>query len=93
MSDFRFAIMGAGRIANKFCEAVALTQGCCVAAVASKSQERAETFARDHGIPAAYGDYEQMLLEEKPDCVYRHHHGCAFPADHAVPQASYPRPV
>lgn len=70
MSDFRFAIMGAGRIANKFCEAVALTQGCCVAAVASKSQERAETFARDHGIPAAYGDYEQMLLEEKPDCVY-----------------------
>ena len=37
MSNFRFAIMGAGRIANKFCEAVSLTQGCCVAAVASKS--------------------------------------------------------
>lgn len=70
MSDFRFAVMGAGRIANKFCQAVELTGGACVAAVASKSPERARSFAEGYSIPAAYGDYEEMLLKEKPDCVY-----------------------
>ena len=70
MNTFRFAIMGAGKIANKFCQAVSLTPDCCVAAVASKSLERAQTFAQSQSIPAAYGDYEQMLLCEKPDCVY-----------------------
>lgn len=70
MKDFRFAIMGPGRIARHFCEAVGMVEGCCVAAVASKSRERADAFAAEHGIPAAYGSYEEMLKAEKPDCVY-----------------------
>ena len=45
MEKFRFAIMGAGAIAVKFCEAVQLLDGCEVCAVASKSLERASAFA------------------------------------------------
>lgn len=70
MEPFRFAIMGAGNIAGKFCEAVKLAEGCQVAAVASKSAQRAEAFAAKHGIPASYEGYARMLKETKPDCVY-----------------------
>lgn len=70
MGEFRFAVMGAGNIANRFCDAVKLVPEAVVTAVASKSPERAEEFAARNGICHAYGDYEQMLKEEKPDCVY-----------------------
>lgn len=70
MKEFRFAIMGAAHIAVKFCDAVSLVENCRVAAVASKSMERAEKFAENNNIPKAYDDYETMLREEKPDCVY-----------------------
>lgn len=68
--NFRFAIMGAGNIANKFCGAVKLLENCEVAAIASKSMERASAFADKNGIGNAYDSYERMLMEEKPDCVY-----------------------
>ena len=67
---FRFAIMGAGNIANRFCEAVKLLDGCCVAAVASKSAVRAKNFAERNGIEKCYSSYQDMLMEERPDCVY-----------------------
>lgn len=67
---FRFAVMGAGNIANKFCDAVKLLEDCEVAAVASKSMERAAAFADRNGLGRAYDSYERMLAEERPDCVY-----------------------
>ena len=57
---FRFAILGAGKIAVKFVEAARLA-GCEVAAVASRSEERARAFAEAHGIAHAYGSYEALL--------------------------------
>ena len=69
-AGFKFAIMGAGNIAHKFYDAVKRLEGCCVAAVASKSMEKARAFADKYQIPGAYDSYEQMLIEEKPDCVY-----------------------
>lgn len=70
MGKFRFAIMGAGKIAVKFCDAVERLEDCEVTAVASKSAERAERFASANGVKAHYDSYERMLTEEKPDCVY-----------------------
>lgn len=70
MKEFRFAIMGAGKIAVNFCDAVQRVEGCCVAAVASKSAQRAEQFAADNSVARWYDSYEQMLLQERPDCVY-----------------------
>lgn len=68
--NFRFAIMGAGSIAGKFCDAVNLLEDCEIAAVASKSMERAKRFADRWQIGHAYDNYETMILEERPDCVY-----------------------
>ncbi len=70
MSNFRFAVMGAGGISSRFCRAVSQASGCEVVAISSRSFDRAKDFASRHGIPSAYGSYEEMLLTEKPDCVY-----------------------
>lgn len=70
MSTFRFGILGAAKIAVKFCQAAALIGDCEVCAVASKSLEKAESFARDNEVAHAYGSYEELLDKEKPDCAY-----------------------
>ena len=70
MKPFRFAIMGAGGIANRFCDAVNLVPDCEICAVASKSMDRARDFAVRNHLPAAYDSYEKMLEAEKPDAVY-----------------------
>ena len=59
--EFRFVILGAANIASKFCKAVKLVPDCEVAAVASKSLEKAQRFAEAQDILGAYGDYEEML--------------------------------
>ncbi len=66
---FRFAIMGAGHIANKFCDAVRRIDDAEVVAVASKSG-RAKEFAERNDIPEYFNDYSGMLEAVKPDCVY-----------------------
>jgi predicted dehydrogenase len=67
---FSFGIMGAGNIVGKFCDAVNRIPNCVVAAVSSKSMERAQTCARQNHIPAAYDSYEEMLQKERLDAVY-----------------------
>ena len=91
MGEFRFAIMGAGGIANKFCDAVERIPGAVTVAVASKSIERAREFADRNGIGRAYGNYEEMLAREKPDCVYiavlpkDHFRLCMMCVEHGTP--------
>ena len=68
--SFNFAIMGAGNIAGKFVDAVRRVNRCDVVAVASKSMERAENFARQFEITKYYDSYETMLQENRIDCVY-----------------------
>ena len=91
MKKFRFAIMGAAKIAHKFCNGVKLLENCEVVAVASKSMERAQEFAEKNNLPAAYDSYEEMLIKEKPDCVYiavtvnDHFRLCMLCLDYNVP--------
>lgn len=67
---FKFGIMGAGSIAEKFCQAVQLVDGAEVAAVSSKSMQRAEEFAKKNEVPAFYGNYKDMLEKAGVDAVY-----------------------
>ena len=39
-------------------------------AVASRSAERAEAYAREHGLARAYGSYEDLLADPEVDAVY-----------------------
>ena len=66
----QFGIMGAGNISRKFADAVRQVEGAQVAAVASKSLERAQAFAQEQHIPAGYGSYQEMLQRPDIDAVY-----------------------
>lgn len=66
----KFGILGAGNIAHKFMDAVRNTDGAEVTAVASKSAERAEKWAREENLSLWYGDYDAMLADNQIDAVY-----------------------
>ena len=91
MSEFRFGIMGAGNIASRFCDAVNRVDGVKVAAVSSKSRERAENFAEKNNVGKWYCGYEKMLEEEELDAVYVattnnfHYSDCIMAIEHGIP--------
>lgn len=70
MNKFRFGIIGCGKIAHKFIDAVNRMDTCEVAAVASKSMERARSLAEQYGIPSYYDSYETMMREADLDGIY-----------------------
>ena len=65
---FRWVILGAGAIAEKFADAVRRIDDAEVIGVGSRSMERGAAFAEKHGIPHA-GSYEDMLAL-RPDAAY-----------------------
>ena len=80
---FKVGIIGAGWIADKMAEALAPLNDYCVHAIASRSLEKAEAFAKQWNIPKAYGSYEEMVADKEIDLVYiatphSHHYGHAM---------------
>ena len=69
MSKLRFGIMGAGGIAGHFVRATKLADTAEVVAVASKSIERAEKFAKENNI-ASFCTYDKLLARNDIDAVY-----------------------
>lgn len=65
----RVAILGAGYIAKYHVEA-ARAANADVCAVCDLNQERADVFARTHGIPKAYSSLDTMLAQEALDAVH-----------------------
>lgn len=66
----RIGVIGAADIAKQFVKAVAGSSLVTVAGVASRAPAKADAFARDHGIPRAFGSYEAMLADKDIDAVY-----------------------
>lgn len=65
----KWAILGAGNIANDFARSFK-TDKAELYAVASRSQQKADTFAAQYNIPVSYGNYEEMLADATIDAVY-----------------------
>ena len=63
-------IIGAGHIAGKIASTLEWTDGVECIAVGSRSQEKAEDFARNFRIPRAYGSYDALLDDPDIDLVY-----------------------
>ena len=69
MAQLNWGVLGAGGIAKTFvadCKAA----GINMAAVASRSLEKAQQFASDAGIDVAYGSYEELVADSNIDVVY-----------------------
>ena len=67
----RFGCLGAARITPNALLTPALeVPGISVQAVASRSPERAEAYAAEHGIPVVYSDYETLIDAPDVDCIY-----------------------
>ena len=80
MKNLRWGILGAGKIAGHFAHDLHRTAGCELIGIGSHSQERADTWADEHGAQRGFGSYEALLDEGKPDVVYvatRHPQHCA----------------
>lgn len=67
---FRIGIIGAGWIAEKMAAAIAPSEDMCIYAIASRSLEKAQEFAREWNIDKAYGSYEEMVADSEIDLVY-----------------------
>jgi predicted dehydrogenase len=71
VTPIRFGILGPGKIANRFCEALqTLTGDAQIYAVASRDEQKAKEFAGKFNIPKYYVSYEQMIADPQMDVVY-----------------------
>ena len=68
--SLRWGILAPGWIADAFVRALAAHTTQRVVAAGSRSLDRAEAFAREHGIDRAYGSYAELVDDPEVDVVY-----------------------
>ena len=66
----RWGIMGTGNIAGKFAADLRLSGECAVAAVGSRTSEKAKQFAGQRGIARWFGSYRDLATCDEVDAVY-----------------------
>jgi len=66
----RWGILGTGKIARAFANALREVPDAVLAGVASRSQDKADAFASEFGAGAAYGSYEALVAAPDIDLVY-----------------------
>lgn len=69
-APIRWAVVATGGIASSFVADLQATDDADVVAVASRSLERARTFAAERDIPRVYDDVEAMLADGDIDVLY-----------------------
>lgn len=70
MDRIRWGILATGGIAQAFARALHALPGAELLAVASRTQERADEFGEDYGVPRCYGSYEALAADPDVDVVY-----------------------
>ena len=68
----KWGILATGTIAAKFAKTINAMQaeGEELIAVGSRNEEKARDFASVHGIPGAYGSYEELAADPEVEAVY-----------------------
>ena len=70
MTDhLRWGILGTGWIARQMTSDLAIN-GSTVTAVGSRTQEKADAYAAEFGIPPAHGSYEALVADPEVDVIY-----------------------
>jgi len=68
--NYRWGILGAGRIAEKFGEALCFTEGAEVYAVASRDMDKAKAYASKYNAAFVYNNYDDLIKDENIDIIY-----------------------
>ena len=66
----RWGILGLGHIAQKFAQDIASVYGTELYAVASRSYQKASSFANQFNVPASYDSYELLVKDPLVDTIY-----------------------
>jgi predicted dehydrogenase len=67
----RWGLVGCGDVAQKKGgPALYKTEGCSLVAVMSRNEERAASFARQHGARRHYTNYEELLADGEVNAIY-----------------------
>lgn len=69
-ANFKWGIIGPGRIAQKFAEAVHKTKGASIYAIASRSTKAPDKLKYDFGAEKCYDSYEAIAGDKDIDAVY-----------------------
>ncbi len=69
-TKIKWGIISTGHISNKFAEALKILPDAELTAVASRTQDKADTFARKHDVLKAYASYEALANDPDIDVVY-----------------------
>lgn len=71
MASLRIGVLGAADIAPRALIAPARDNpDTVVAAVAARDLSRARSYAHEHGIPTAFGSYDDLLASDDVDAIY-----------------------
>lgn len=66
----RWGLLSTAQINNAIIEPIRRAARSELVAVASRNQEKAEAYAREKGIPKAYGSYGALLADSEVDVIY-----------------------
>ena len=70
MNEVRWGLLSTAHINRKVIPAIRRSERGILAAVASRSQSKADAYARKWDIPRAFGSYQEMLTSGAIDAVY-----------------------
>lgn len=70
MKKINWAIIGTGKIAHTFANALSKCENVNLTAVASRTLSKAEAFAEKYGFKKAYGSYKELAEDEAVEAVY-----------------------
>ncbi|KAG8469598.1 hypothetical protein KFE25_006053 [Diacronema lutheri] len=68
--ETRWGVAGAGLISGDFCEALRITPGAKLVAVAARSLAKAKDFAAKHDAQRSHGSYAALAADPSVDIVY-----------------------
>lgn len=67
---YKWGILGAGKIAEKFATAIEYTEGAELYAIASRDKQKGQDFAVRHGVSVVFNDYESLAMDANVDVIY-----------------------
>ena len=70
MAKLRWGVLGAGKFGGTFARGIQASKTGELVAVGSRTQENAERFGDEFGVPRRYGSYEALLADPDVDVIH-----------------------